>query len=188
VAGEAKKNMKSEPRDAGERSSFNKVDSISAQEPLENSKKCLFVSSYTIILMMASVELGLQNCSGWLQHMRAALKNDNVEQQSQLDRATSDATNSIETTVQRIMKLEKVLTMQMSVISNLERDFSLNKVAHGCLIQKSVQITRELEETKRRLRLDKDELQNTITAAGQTRSEIDILNANLRDKLQEVLC
>jgi len=185
VAGEAKKNMKSEPRDAGERSAFNKVDSISA---LENSKKCLYVSSYTIILMIVSVELGLQNCSGWLQHMRAALKNDNVEQQSQLDRATSDATSSIETTVQRIMKLEKVLTTQMSVISNLERDLSLNKVAHGCLLQKSVQITRELEEKKRRLRLDKDELQNTITAAGQTRSEIDILNVNLRDKLQKVLC
>jgi len=120
--------------------------------------------------------------------MRVALKNDNVEQQLQLDRATSDAAGSIETTVQRIMKLETVLTTQMSVISNLERDLSLNKVAHGCLLQKSVQITRELEETKRRLRLDKDELQNTMTAAGRTRSEIDILNANLREKLQEVLC
>jgi len=100
--------------------------------------------------------------------------------------STNHGARDIQIMTQRIIDLEVKHSEQASICIKLKNELHFNEGAYGALLQKSLQMNRELEAMKDQLQRNKANMEEAVHTINKTRLQVDSANRVLREKLQNL--
>lgn len=132
---------------------------------------------------------GVANCPGWVESLQSALQKvqlDSCQHLSGLTDLTEDRPSDIAAIVQKISHLEESLREHMQVVLKSRNELHAEELAYGAVLQKSLQISRELEKQKRSVQQSKEQIRRIVSMMDAMNADLHVLNLELRAKLQGV--